>query len=156
VLVLLHGLGDTHAPFANFARSLQLADTVCLAVRAPAALPFDLHGFHWGDDIVFDEGTGEMDVDTGFKKSVDLLVRDVIEKCLCEKCGYTPRDVILFGFGQGGCVALGCAAAMKSELGGVVSIGDRFRQVLPMLNKTRKAVHPFAMHGKSPICHWRG
>jgi predicted esterase len=52
-------------------------------------------------------------------------VEEVIRGVLREKCGYAGQDVVLFGFGQGGMVALGCAVEMgtEQELGGVVSIG---------------------------------
>jgi predicted esterase len=51
-------------------------------------------------------------------------VEDVIRGVLRDKCGYAERDVVLFGFGQGGMVALGCAVEVGTEeLGGVVSIG---------------------------------
>jgi hypothetical protein len=35
LLVLLHGLGDTHAPFANLGKQLKLPQTATLAIRAP-------------------------------------------------------------------------------------------------------------------------
>jgi predicted esterase len=103
---------------------LALPETACLAICAKASLPFDLEGFHWGDDIIFDQGSDTMDVDTGFTRSTQSLLDDVIRKTLIEKCGYRPRDIIIFGFGQGGMLALGIAAAMKDEeLGGIVSVG---------------------------------
>lgn len=41
-----------------------------------------------------------------------------------EKCGYKGREVVLFGFGQGGMLALSLAKDMgNEELGGVVSLG---------------------------------
>jgi predicted esterase len=90
-------------------------------------MPFDLGGFHWGDDIVFDQGTGELDLDTGFEKATDIILEKLIRKSLVEKCGYRLREIMLFGFGQGGMAALNVAARMaseeKEELGGVVSIG---------------------------------
>ncbi|OJD33063.1 phospholipase carboxylesterase superfamily protein [Diplodia corticola] len=131
VLVLLHGLGDTHAPFARLGAQMALPETCCVAVRAPAPLPFDLGGFHWGDDVLFDERTGDMDPDAGFEKSATrLLLDDVVRGVLGQKCGYAPRDVVLFGFAQGGMAALQVAAqlgktpgAEQEELGGVVSVG---------------------------------
>ena len=86
-------------------------------------MPFDLGGFHWGDDIIFDQTTGTMDVDTGFKKSGVVIREVVIRKALIEKCGYAPRDIMLFGYGQGGMAALAAAAKSGDELGGVVTVG---------------------------------
>jgi predicted esterase len=42
------------------------------------------------------------------KESTELL-RILIKDVLVSKCGYAPRDVVLFGFGQGGMVALSTA-----------------------------------------------
>ena len=123
VLILLHGLGDTKASFTNLARQLALPETTCIALQAPTPLPFDLGGFHWGDDIIFDQTTGSMDFDTGFVKSSKVVAEDVLQKGLIEKCGYGERDVFFLGFGQGGMVALTVAAASLAELGGVISIG---------------------------------
>jgi predicted esterase len=139
VLILLHGLGDTHASFSNFARLLSLPETICVAARGTAPLPFDLGGFHWGDDIVIDQGTGDIDVDAGFKKSVEVIVDDVIRKTLIDKCGYKQREILLFGFGQGGYLALNCAVALgEEELGGVVSIGGALPSTISLPQKKNR------------------
>ena len=68
----------------------------------------DLGGYHWGDDIIFDSTTGGIDPDAGFKQSTELL-RSLVEDSLIAKCGYKARDIIFFGFGQGGMAALNVA-----------------------------------------------
>ncbi|KAI9871378.1 MAG: hypothetical protein M1830_002970 [Pleopsidium flavum] len=124
ILILLHGLGDTNIPFTNLARQLSLLETACLSLQAPSPLPFDLGGFHWGDDIIFDQASGSMDFDTGFNKTIRIIKEDVIQKGLIEKCGYKAREILLFGFGQGGMAGLAVASSLPpEELGGVVSIG---------------------------------
>lgn len=35
LLILLHGLGDTHVPFANLGKQFKLPQTATLALRAP-------------------------------------------------------------------------------------------------------------------------
>ena len=85
VLVLLHGLGDTNESFSNLGKQLSLPETVCISLQAPTPLPFDLGGFHWGDDIIFDQSTGQMEVDTGFLKSARIVgqeVRRLLSSCL--------------------------------------------------------------------------
>ncbi|KAL8786051.1 MAG: hypothetical protein Q9213_003034 [Squamulea squamosa] len=123
VLLLLHGLGDTKESFTQLAKQLSLPETSCIAIQAPSPLPFDLGGFHWGDDITFNQSLGTMDYDTGFEKSSHILKEDVIRKTLLEKCGYKPRNILLFGYGQGGMAAIAAALALNTELGGIVSIG---------------------------------
>ncbi|MCJ1321799.1 hypothetical protein MMC15_007144 [Xylographa vitiligo] len=121
VLILLHGLGDTNHSFTDLGKRLALPETACISLQGPTPLPFDLGGFHWGDDIVFDQATGQMDFDTGFSK-ITRIITSVIE-ALVDKCGYQPREIVLFGFGQGGMAALATAASFDAELGGIVSIG---------------------------------
>lgn len=127
LLLLLHGLGDTSASFTSFARALNLPETTVLTLQAPAPLPFDLPGFHWGDDVTFDSATGSLDMDAGFDRAARLLVDEVVRGVLVRKCGYALRDILVFGFGQGGMAGLVCArelgTAQEDALAGVVSIG---------------------------------
>lgn len=73
--------------------------------------------------MIFDSTTQGLDPDGGFKKSTSLLVQEVIKNVLVDKCGYSHRDIVFFGMGQGGMTALNVAVAIKEELGGVISIG---------------------------------
>jgi predicted esterase len=128
VLVLLHGLGGTHQPFANFARQVALPETCAVSICAATPLPLGIEGYHWADDLTFDSSTGAPDTDTSVDRSVQRLLDEVIQKSLVEKCGFSSRAVQLFGFGQGGTVALETAVKAwrspeKMEFGGIVSIG---------------------------------
>lgn len=123
VLILLHGLGDTDSSFAKFAAQLSLPETCCISLRAPTPLPFELGGFHWGDDIVFDPATGAMEFDTGFSKAMGVLGHTIIKEGLMKECGYQSRDIMVFGFGQGGMAAIAVTASLIEELGGAISIG---------------------------------
>ncbi|KAL4917954.1 Alpha/Beta hydrolase protein [Aspergillus aurantiobrunneus] len=136
ILLLLHGLGDTLNPFTTLGTQLALPETTVLTIQAPTALPLDLPGFHWGDDINFDSRTGALDMDAGFTKTTKLLVEDVIKTVLVGKCGYRPREIIVLGFGQGGMVGLVAAekifaegsgeAGSGTELAGIISIGAAY------------------------------
>ena len=64
--------------------------------------------YWYSDDIIFDSTTGGLDADSGLKESTELL-RILVKEVLVDKCGYAPRDVVIFGFGQGGMVALSTA-----------------------------------------------
>ena len=109
VLVFLHGLGDKHDSFTKLGQQLNLPETVCISVQGPQGL-LDLGGFHWGEDIIFDSTSGGLDPDAGFKTTTKLL-RSVVEDALVEKCGYSPREIVFFGFGQGGMAALNVAGS---------------------------------------------
>jgi predicted esterase len=79
-----------------------------------------------------------MDIDTGFKRSTKFVLEEVIQTTLLRKCGYKLRGILLFGFGQGGMVALNVAAELGvEELGGVVSIGGALpeKAALPEVGK---------------------
>lgn len=124
ILILLHGLGDTSSSFTTLAQQLCLPETTCISLQAPTPLPFDLGGFHWGDDIQFDSATGEMDMDAGFEKAVGVLKKDIIEDGLIGNCGYKAREILFFGFGQGAMAALATAVATsEQDFGGIISIG---------------------------------
>jgi predicted esterase len=84
-----------------------------------------------------------MDLDTGFKRSKKLLVEEVIQQGLIQKCGFKSREILLFGFGQGGMVALNAAAELGSEiLGGVVSIGGVLPDKAPLPEVGKKSRTP--------------
>jgi predicted esterase len=86
--------------------------------------------------MVFNQNTGEMDMDTGFKASTRLVLDKVIREGLIGKCGYKPREIVIFGFGQGGMVGLQAAVELAGEeLGGVVSIGGRLPSSLSLRAK---------------------
>jgi len=124
ILILLHGLGDTHVPFKTLGEQLNLPNTACISIQGLNALPFESSQFQWADDLIFDSSTNSLDPDGGFKTATRVLGQDVVKDVLIEKCGYSPRDIVFFGLGQGGMAALSVAAANNNhEFGGIVSIG---------------------------------
>lgn len=146
VLLLLHGLGDTNTSFTNLGKQLALPETTCISLQGPTPLPFELGGFHWGDDIQFDQSNANMDFDTGFEKAVKIIKEDVITAGLVGNCGYQYREVMFFGFGQGATAALATMASMTQEFGGIISIGGP----MPSLNTLAKgATTPVLVLGGS-------
>jgi predicted esterase len=138
-LILLHGLGDTNASFTKLGEQLNLPETACIAIQAPNPLPFDLGGMHWGEDMIFDSTTGEMDMDTGLQGSTRLILDQVIRDGLIGKCGYKTREIMIFGFAQGGMVGLQVAAELEEELGGVISIGGPLSQSVSLCKANKKS-----------------
>ncbi|KAM4056064.1 phospholipase/Carboxylesterase [Hirsutella rhossiliensis] len=122
LLVLLHGLGDSEAPFARFARGVALPGVLAVAVRGTAPLPLldnddddDGGHFHWGDDVRFDAGTGDVDADPGFGRAARAVMDGLVRGVFVERCGWEVGDVMLFGFGQGGSLALGMASQLRAS-----------------------------------------
>ena len=83
-----------------------------------------------------------MDVDTGFKKSIDVVLGKIIQEGLIAKCGYKARDIVIFGYAQGGMVGLQAAAESGEELGGVVSVGGALSLSVPLKALERKSRTP--------------
>ncbi|KAF7868438.1 hypothetical protein EAF04_004970 [Stromatinia cepivora] len=137
ILILLHGLGDTKDGFTQLARNLSLPQTASLIPQAPTPIPAlitgsDTPSFHWARDLEFDSTTGSLDLDADLTPSITFLT-SIIE-VLMKTCNYPPRNIFLFGFGQGGMLALSALAKASfldgngdgnKELGGVISIGGR-------------------------------
>ncbi|KAB8076493.1 Alpha/Beta hydrolase protein [Aspergillus leporis] len=106
ILLLLHGLGDICPSFTTFGRALNLSETTVVTLQAPTRLPFDLPGYHWGDDISFNSRTGGLDMDAGFTRATRVIIDEVIRGVLVKKCGYKLREILILGFGQGGMLGL--------------------------------------------------
>ena len=121
ILILLHGLGDSEIPFQAFARNLSLPGVLAISVRGTSPLPPSLlpdedgkpHA-HWGDDINMDAGTGELDEDPGFGRAAGKVMGELVAETLVGKLGWEWSDVMIFGFGQGGTLALGIAAKLHA------------------------------------------
>lgn len=125
ILILFHGLGDSEAPFTTFAKNINLPGVLSIAVRGIAPLPTALLGsytvevpesitnYHWGDDLALSPSTGDLDPDPGFSKAESLVMGKLIRETLVEKCGWDTNDILLFGFGQGGSLALGLASRIR-------------------------------------------
>ncbi|KAH9996286.1 hypothetical protein BJV77DRAFT_1143532 [Russula vinacea] len=128
LLVLLHGLGDTHIPFSKLGCSFKLPQTAVLALRAPEQIPYLYEdAFQWypsfdalGDILAHPDPTTAIDYITNV---LHHLVND---------CGWPAPRIHLFGFAQGGSVAAESAlkwwrrnlpAAAAKPLGSVVTIG---------------------------------
>ncbi|KAA8912444.1 Phospholipase/Carboxylesterase-domain-containing protein [Sphaerosporella brunnea] len=133
ILILLHGLGDTHSPFAALGKNFNFPETASLAVRAPSKLPFDENGYHWGNDLIFDSSSGGLDMEADFTTTHKLL-KTIIDDVLVDKCGWNRRAIFFIGMGQGGMVALDLASrlpAAEGEFGGVVSLGGPLPNAAP-------------------------
>ncbi|KAK4122310.1 alpha/beta-hydrolase [Parathielavia appendiculata] len=119
ILILFHGLGDSSAPFATFARNLALPGVLAISVRGTAPLPALLadpdgeQGYHWGNDLSFSSASGEVDADPGFETAKQWVMEQLVGEVLVGKCGWEVGDVMLFGFGQGGSLALGLASMLR-------------------------------------------
>lgn len=172
IMVILHGLGDSEKAFTTFAKSTNLPGVLGISVRGIEPLPPTLLGlpegsaptnhFHWGDDLIVNHATGDVDMDPGYTKATDAVLEKLIRGVLVDKCGWTTRDILLFGYGQGGCLALGLASRLRDPaltqtpdaadnvFKGVVSVGGPLPpSMIPTVSSRPKARTPVLMcHGK--------
>ncbi|KAK3946053.1 hypothetical protein QBC46DRAFT_370705 [Diplogelasinospora grovesii] len=121
ILILFHGLGDSEIPFADFARRMSLPGVLGISVRGTSIVPAALIGdgarggehYHWGDDLRASSYTDGLDMDPGYTKAADLVLNHLIRGVLVDTCGWTTKDILLFGFGQGGSFALGLGSLLR-------------------------------------------
>lgn len=113
ILLLLHGLGDTHAPFAKLGRSLNLPQTATLALRAPEQIPFLYEqAYQWYTSF---DPLGDLIDHPNPTPALDAL--STILTHLIDDCGWPPHRIHLFGFAQGGSIAVEATVAWwKREL----------------------------------------
>ncbi|KOS19759.1 hypothetical protein ESCO_000579 [Escovopsis weberi] len=115
--------------------------------------------FHWGDDLRLDQASGDIDPDPGFDAAAHRIMTLLVKGVLVDALGWEMRDIMLFGFGQGGSLALGIASRLRTpervvdledggaEMGmttkGVVSIGGPLPgSMVPSLGGRRKSDTP--------------
>ncbi|KAF8653678.1 hypothetical protein AX16_003829 [Volvariella volvacea WC 439] len=102
LLIILHGLGDTHVPFSRMGGNLKLPQTAVLALRAPEQIPYLYEeAYQWYES--FDQ-LGEPLSSPNPTTALDFLTK--IVQYLVEECKWSPARIHLFGFGQGGTVAV--------------------------------------------------
>lgn len=118
ILIVFHGLGDSHVPFSGFAQGMNLPGVLAITVRGVSPLPAGLlpsgEGWHWGDDLLMEESEGQLDDDPGFETAVRVVLEDLVGGVLVGKCRWERSDILLFGFGQGGSLALGLASKIRA------------------------------------------
>lgn len=125
LLILFHGLGDTHAPFTTLAHSLSLPHTATLSLQAPSQVPLlEEPAYQWWHS--FDE-LGELIPNPNPVKTLKLLL-ELLQHLTTPAPGpgWKAGEIHLFGFAQGGScageLALAWARLGKEPLGSVVAI----------------------------------
>ena len=125
LLVFFHGLGDSPAPFIKLGEQFALPQTALLALRAPSELPLEL-GSSWYDVIDTEKGDF-IEIRRGERRRVQSLSKcfEDLDQALAVilECGWLPHEVFLFGFSQGGTVAMEWALHHRQpSFGGIVAV----------------------------------
>lgn len=140
LLVLLHGLGDTPKNFVTFASTVSLPQTCSLSLQAPISLgKFGIDGHMWMNSFEDDGNLIDETSQSSQLQAAELLNVTgnlfILLKHICCTAGqqgsrddanrWRPECVFLFGFSQGGTVAVEVARLCASRgvvLGGVVGV----------------------------------
>ncbi|KAJ4460075.1 putative phospholipase carboxylesterase [Paratrimastix pyriformis] len=127
VLILLHGLGDTPAPFANLALRMRLPQTCSLSLKGPVPVPLFPEGGAW--TVAF-ESNGELITptasDTRRLRSLTFSIGKLhdVFRILTTRFGFSPDRIFMLGFSNGALAAVEAARTWPHPLGGVVAISD--------------------------------
>ncbi|KAL6759134.1 Alpha/Beta hydrolase protein [Haematococcus lacustris] len=142
LLLLFHGLGDRHTPYAALAAKLALPQTASLALGGPLEVPESDGGRAW---FVTHEEEGWEPIqprpgETRRLRSLARTARLVSEllRRLVDSGRWRYNQLSLFGFSQGGTLALEVATQHRGSqaLAGVVSIAG------PLLEESLQQQHP--------------
>ncbi|WVW85426.1 hypothetical protein I302_107464 [Kwoniella bestiolae CBS 10118] len=105
LLIMLHGLGDSKAPFFDLGKQLNLPSTAVLSLSAPDPIPLMDHpSFSWYP--TFTPTYDPLPLDAQNPTTHIPKLRKLIQTLISKEVGWTLRDIHLFGFGQGGTTAL--------------------------------------------------
>ncbi|CAE6485388.1 unnamed protein product [Rhizoctonia solani] len=127
LLIVLHGLGDTMAPFVRMAKQLKLPQTAILVLQAPDPIPFLDQGeemYQWYTSFT---SLGEMIERPNPLPAVEKIHRAIAH--LKDECRWTESRIHLFGFAQGGTVALESALRLPGGIKSVVSVAGGLVEV---------------------------
>ncbi|KAL8280142.1 hypothetical protein RQP46_007472 [Phenoliferia psychrophenolica] len=111
LLILFHGLGDTKAPFASLAKSLNLPQTATLSLQGPQRVPLlEEEAYQWWHS--FDE-LGELIPNPNPTPTLATLIAFLTHLTTPSPAGpgWPPSSIHLFGFAQGGSCAAQLALA---------------------------------------------
>ncbi|KAF9583138.1 hypothetical protein BGW38_010185, partial [Lunasporangiospora selenospora] len=127
LVIFFHGLGDKIEPsFVELARSIRLPQTATCCIQAPTPVPYiEEEGWQWypsfnllNGELLGPECPERM---LQVKQVVRPNLIKFIQHCI-DYCGFSSRNIILFGFSQGGQIALDLAAFGGFNLRAVLSI----------------------------------
>jgi len=101
LLVLFHGLGDTHHPFARMGRGVNLPQCAVLAIRSRERVPLlEEEAYQWYPSF---DNLGELLKHPNPSEALEWLMK--ILQHLTEDIKWPSNRIHLFGFSQGGTVA---------------------------------------------------
>ena len=172
LLILLHGAGDTHRAFREFAKRMDLPQTATLSIHASSCnngfttLPFNL-GYTWFEEMDY-AVTGDALPDrdprrlSSLKSAIDNLI-NILSSLYPQEGddsneGWIPERIFLFGYSAGACLLMEtCFRLLKQKkrpLGGAICVAGGIKCEIPSDEKEKvdaslEATHSF--EGPTPV-----
>jgi predicted esterase len=144
LLILLHGLGDSHVNFMKFGSKLQLPQTALLTLGAPKEVPL-VGGGMWHD--AYDDEFNVISpscLHTHRNIQAQVVVDSIVEllKGLMKLPGWSDCRLHLLGYGDGATIALYSAFACLTEhasLASALCIGGQQLKGLGLAERSTRA-----------------
>ena len=173
LLILLHGAGDSHRPFCEFAKRMDLPQTASLSIHASSCnngfttLPFNL-GNTWFEEMDYAVTGNALDSRdprriASLSSAIDKLVK-ILESLYPQDGddpseGWMPERIFLFGYSAGASLVMEtCLRLMKQKergLGGAVCVAGGIECEIPSEEQGEAAanskVNNNSFEGPTPI-----
>jgi predicted esterase len=171
LLILLHGAGDTHRAFREFAKRMDLPQTATLSIHASSCssgfstLPFNL-GYTWFEEMCTATGDALEDRDhrrvASLRSAIDNLIK-ILQSLYPQEGdnvndGWMPERIFLFGYSAGACLVMEtCLRLMKRKempIGGAVCVAGGIKCEMPPEEKEKAVAHLDSTHcfeGPTPV-----
>ncbi len=135
-MIVMHGLGDSLDSYVEITKEINVTGLHYLLVNAPT--PY-LYGHSWYD---LQPGNPHK----GIIRSSQIILNIITE---LKQQGFESSDIFLFGFSQGGCIALETFYQLEEKLGGIIALSPRmYEERMPNeLNEFQKKTPIFSAHG---------
>ena len=172
LFILLHGAGDTHRAFREFAKRMDLPQTATLSIHASSCnngfttLPFNL-GHTWFEEMDY-AVTGDALADrdprrvSSLSSAIDKLIK-ILSSLYPQggddsNEGWMPERIFLFGYSAGACLVMEtCLRLMKQKempLGGAICVAGGIKCEMPPDEKEKVDTSSEATHffeGPTPV-----
>ena len=113
LVIIMHGLGDSNESFVPIAKEINLTGLSYLLINAPKEY---YTGYSWYD---IPPGNPRIGIDQSLVQ-LKLLLEEINDY------GIKNEDIILFGFSQGGCMAIELANSISSPFCSIVALSPKF------------------------------
>ena len=136
IMVVMHGLGDSKAPYIDFCKELNVSGLHYLILNGP----IDYYGgYAWYEPPPESPQQG---LESSLAK-LDNLLQELLKQ------GFEYEDIFISGFSQGGCLSLELLYKTKEKLGGIIALSPKMFPLKPDFspNKPQKETPLFISHG---------